>query len=223
MDPAYTLYNRLGSGGFAIEAVLALADVPHQLALLDSEPSSDLSDDFRQTNPWRQVPVLVTPDGRTVTETAAILFYLAEEHETLRAGPDLFIDDKAAFYRWTVFMVVNIYEGLLRVVYPDRFAVSKTEPADEVRKAVRRAALARVHEAFGLIENLLENQQGLCGDRLSSADIVCAMLYAWYGPNPQMPNCDALTKSIAQHPVIAPIWRNNFGHRLRYDWVAADE
>ncbi|MCY6379989.1 glutathione S-transferase family protein [Hoeflea prorocentri] len=222
MTKPYTLHNRLGSGGFAIEAVLALADIPHELVLLESIPGSDLSEEFQKVNPWRQVPVLVTPDGRTVTETAAILFYLAEEHETLRTGPQLYIDDNAAFYRWGVFMVVNLYEGMLRLVYPGRYAKDRDVAPEEIDKAVRRAAAARNHEAFGLIERQLEDRSGLCGDRLSPIDVLCAMLCAWHRPRPDLPRCTALTKSVASHPVVAPIWARNFNHWLEFDWTKPD-
>ena len=57
----YQLYNRDGSGGFVVEAVLALADESFELIRLDSTPGTPLPESFRDINPWRQVPVLITP------------------------------------------------------------------------------------------------------------------------------------------------------------------
>src|SRR5690606_15280090 len=76
----YVLHNRLGSGGFAVQAALTAAGIPFELALLDSAPGTPLPESFAAVNPWRQVPVLVTPEGEVLTETAAILIYLVGRH-----------------------------------------------------------------------------------------------------------------------------------------------
>ena len=38
----YTLYNRRGSGGFVVEAALALAEAPFELVELESKPGTPL-------------------------------------------------------------------------------------------------------------------------------------------------------------------------------------
>ena len=116
----YKVHNRLGSGGFAVEATLELSGLPYEMVLLPSTSDTPLPAEFTAVNSWRQVPVLETPEGRIITETAAILFYLLDRHEECRNGTTLRIGDTIAFYRWTVFMAVNIYEDILRISYPDR-------------------------------------------------------------------------------------------------------
>ena len=64
---SYRLYNRLGSGGFVVEAALKLTEAPFELVELDSKVSTPLAETFRETNPWKQVPVLILPDGSTMT------------------------------------------------------------------------------------------------------------------------------------------------------------
>ncbi|MDA4845562.1 glutathione S-transferase family protein [Hoeflea poritis] len=214
---SYVLHNRLGSGGFAIEAVLELAELSYRLDLIDSAPGSDLPGGAASLNPWRQVPVLECPDGKIVTETAAILFYLDEKHASLRDGPHLFVEDRAAFYRWPVFLSVNVYEGFLRMVYPDRYL----GPDSDAVGALRKAAGGRIHEAFKLIEDRLNETQYLCGDRLSPADVYCAMLFSWHRKRQDLPLCTRLTERVARHPVVAPVWRKNFDHWLDRKW--ADE
>lgn len=215
---SYNLINRLGSGGFVVEAILTLADIPFQLELIDSEPSTPLPDELRDINSWGQVPVLITPDGAVLTECAAILFYLAERHSSLRQGPNLFIDDVARFYRWTSFLATNVYEGILRQSYPERFAVDADIPKDQLAQAVRAGAKARVHSALGVIEAELADRAFLCGDSLSPADIFLAMLYAWHNPQPDLPRCTAVTSFVANDERITEIWFRNFDHRLDHRW-----
>ena len=73
----YRLYNRPGSGGFVVEAAFALADEPFELVELYSKAGTPLAESFRETNPWKQLPTLILPDGSILTETAAILIHLA--------------------------------------------------------------------------------------------------------------------------------------------------
>lgn len=218
----YRLINRLGSGGFVVEATLTLTDIPFDLDLISSEPSSPLPDDFHDVNPWGQVPVLVTPDNRVLTECAAILFYLAEQHLSVRNGPNLFIEDVARFYRWTSFLATNVYEGILRKGYPERYAVDPDIPQKQLRNAIMVAAKARTHKALRLIEDELADSAFLCGTELSSADIFLAMLYAWHNPQPDLPRCTAVTETVANHRILTEIWFRNFDHRLDHRWQVED-
>jgi len=207
----YTVYNRLGSGGFVVEAALKFAGVEHEMIFLDSKPSTPLPDSYRQINPWGQVPALITPEGTLVTETGAILIWLAGRHPSL--GPEPWSDDHATFTRWIVFMSTTIYEGVLRQTYADRYTQSK-DGAD----AVTAAAAIRNHDAFLLLEQQLEGRDTLVGSSLSVADIYLGMLTVWHRRNEEVPNCAALARRIAEHPAIKSIWQTNFGQRLDKTW-----
>ena len=108
----------------------------------------------------------------------------------------------ASFLRWTVFLSVNVYEGILRRAYPERY----TAEASAV-EGVRKAADARTHQAFSVLEGVLADKEFLLGGSKSAADIFCAMLYAWHGRRDNLPRCTALTHAIARDETIAPVWR----------------
>lgn len=214
----YVLHNRLGSGGFAVEAVLELGQLDYRMALIESTPSTPLPESFRTVNSWGQVPVLDLPKGGKLTESAAILIYLAQKHKSVRDGAHLAIGDQAAFLRWTVFLGTNVYEGTLRRSYPARYHTSQDRSFDE---NVAEAALNRNHAAFQVLETVLAQDGFLTGERLSSADVFLAMFYAWHRRKPDLPECTRVTSTVARHPVVAPIWRRNFSHRLDEDWTQA--
>lgn len=48
----YRLHNRLGSGGFVIEAALTIADIPFDYEPLASDPSTSLGDLIQKQNKW---------------------------------------------------------------------------------------------------------------------------------------------------------------------------
>jgi len=213
---SYKLYNRRGSGGFAVEAALALAGEPFELISIDSQPSTPLPASFREINPWGQVPVLITEDGTMMTETAAILIYLAGEHSGPDVAPNTGTPEHARLLRWTVFLATNVYESTLRRIYPMRYT---TDPAGG--EGLRDAAFARNAQAFQVLEKELTNGPGgpfLLGGQMSVVDVYLAMLFAWHVDHHEFPLCQALTHRVAQHSVIAPLWQYNFDHRLAVSW-----
>ena len=210
---SYTLYNRRGSGGFACEAALELAGQPYELKLIDSKPSTPLPPEFRQINPWGQVPTLITPGGTMVTETAAILIHIAGKYPGPTTGPEPWTDEHATLMRWLVFLGANIYEGILRFAYPGRYT---TDP--DGKRALLEATAARNQQAFELLEAELADRPFLLGETLSVADVYMAMLYNWHRERENLPRCTALTHAVAGHPVIAPVWQRNFADRQRTDW-----
>ncbi len=209
----YTLYNRIGSGGFVVEAALALAGQPYELVTIETEPRMPLPNSFKEINPWRQVPVLIADDGLMMTETAAILIYLTNLHPGDDVGPEVGTKKYATFLRWVVFLSANVYEGRLRWAYPERYTSDENGAA-----GVRSAALERNAKAFALLENELQVGKFLLGSSMSVADVYLAMLFAWHRDSTGFPLCEALTHRVAGHPLVAPLWHRNFDHRMMVKW-----
>ena len=213
---SYKLYNRIGSGGFAVEAALTLARQPFELMTIDSAPGTPLPESFREINPWRQVPTLILPDGTVMTETGAILIYLATCHPGDDVGPEPATPEAARLMRWIVFLSVNVYEATLRRVYPERYTV-QADGVDEVQAA----AVQRSDEAFALLEAQLADGGFLLGDDMSLADVYLAMLYAWHRGG-RRDRLTALAHKVAGHDLVAPLWQRNFDHRMTVKWGRAE-
>ena len=73
MAKGFVLYGGQGTGAVAVEAALTLAGQAYEL--VDVPDARTLA---RLLPQMRQVPLLVTPDGEELTESAAILMWLAE-------------------------------------------------------------------------------------------------------------------------------------------------
>lgn len=206
MSADYVLWNRPGSGGFAVEAALAMTGAPHRLEMLESQRSTPLPESFRATNPWNQVPVLDLPDGTRMTETAAMLIHLAGAFPEAKAAPAPGTPDHALFLRWTVFLTVNAYESVLRRVYPERYT---DDPASV--EAVANAARRRGLEALLVVEDAIRPEGGLFGPDISVADVYLAMLHSWCDKAQELPRCTALQLRVQQDPTVGPIWRRHYG------------
>ena len=148
----YKLYNRLGSGGFATEAALAIAGAPFELELIDSQPGTPMPESFRAINPWRQVPTLITPDGAMITETAATLIHISLAHPAPDIGPAQGSAAYTQLLRWTSFLGTNVYEAIRHRAFPD---VYTTDPNGHA--AVQEAAKIRNDDAFALLDDGAED------------------------------------------------------------------
>ena len=171
----YRLYNRVGSGGFVVEAALELAGAPYEFLELDSRPGTPLPESLREINPWGQVPTLVLSNGSILTKTAAILIHFTACHPDKGLGPSPGTPAHAAFLRWLIFTNVNIYEAVLRRSYPFRYT---TDP--DAHDATREASIARMAEALAVLEKAIRTGPLLLGDTMSLADIYIAMLFIWF-------------------------------------------
>ena len=203
---SYLLYNRPGSGGFVVEAALKLAEAPFELVELESKPGTPLAESFRETNPWKQLPVLVLPDGSIMTETAAILIHLAACFPEKALAPSPGSSEHGKFLRWTVFTSVNLYEAVLRDGYPDRFTSDHT-----AIEATRSAAVERMSEAMAVLEQAIDPGPFLLGDIMSLADVYIARMLIWYRGSINAPRLKAIKNRVRQNPTISPIWRRHFG------------
>ncbi len=201
----YVLHNRRGSGGLVVEIALTLADAPFDLVEYDTKPGSPMPASFRAVNPWGQMPTLILPDGSMMTESAAILIHLAAKFPEKRLGPSPGTAAHAAFLRWLVFANVNLYEAVLRRVYPGRYT---TDPAAE--PATQAAAIQRMGEALALVERALVPGPFLLGADMSLADIYVAMLSKWFRGSIDAPRLAALRALVEAHPTVGPVWRRHF-------------
>ncbi|RUW27839.1 glutathione S-transferase family protein [Mesorhizobium sp. M4B.F.Ca.ET.215.01.1.1] len=169
----YRLYTRPGSGGFVVEAALALAGAPFDQVDVPKKDPPDQA--FLDISPLNQVPVLTLPDGRSITESAAICILLAERHPEAGLAPAAGSPARADFLRWMAFMSSVLYPAGLRFYYAHRY----TAAPDGV-EAVKQAALAEMDRGFAILDKALAGRDWLVGERLSLADVYLVMLAAWH-------------------------------------------
>lgn len=201
----YTLYTFPGAGGVAIEAALADAGIAYRSKIVAlEEPDTDRTE-FLDLNPRGQVPVLVLPDGSTLTESAAILLHLADAHPEADLAPPPGSPERAQMLRWLCFFAVNVYEGELRRHYAHRFTT-----AEDGADAVAAAAGEHVARHYALFEAALpDTGPYFLGERICILDYYVWMLSYWVGDRTWLvrdcPKVDALTRAVRERPAVAPL------------------
>ena len=193
----YKLYTRPNSGGFVVEAALALAGVPFDQIDVPKPPDPT----FLAISPLNQVPVLTLPDGNSITESAAMCILLAERHPDAGLAPAVGSPARADFLRWMTFMSSVIYPAALRFFYAHRYTA---DPGG--LEAVKQAAVAEMDRGFAIVDTALAGHDWLVDDHLSLADIYLVMLIAWHPEVEKVrtawPNIERLWAGLRQHPVM---------------------
>ena len=157
------LYYRPGAASLAPHAALAEIGVAYELVAIERDEAQE-SADYRALNPLGVVPTLVDGD-LVLTESAAILLYLADRYPEARLAPD----ERADHYRWLIFMTNTLQTAFLRFFYPERYG----------REGVEEIAGAEAGSHFDVIETHLEGREWLVGEHRTAADLFLFMLTRW--------------------------------------------
>ena len=169
-----TLYGATGAGSVAPQALLVHLDIAHQLALIDLDADEHHSAEFLAINPRGQIPTLVLEDGTVLTESLAIMLHIADMRPHSGLMPAAGSSQRALAWRWLAFCATNVYEGLLRMLYPDKYTTG------EDHAAVVDSADQYLHQAFGILDQSISPSGCLVGDKPASVEIYLAMLLTWY-------------------------------------------
>ncbi|MBM3520465.1 MAG: glutathione S-transferase family protein [Alphaproteobacteria bacterium] len=209
MTGRYVLYGFRLTGSCAIEAALAEAGVAHDFVAVNTKAGETRTEAFRKINPRQQVPVLVLPDGTTVTEGPAILVHIADAHPATRLIPPPGSNKRTRHDRWLAFFHANIYEGELRQLFPQRYV---DDPA--AAESAKRAADSYVERHFRIFEEEVKGSPYFFGEELTVLDIYVWMLTQWMPMEWMRAHCPrvaSLSEAVARRPLIAPVHARHFG------------
>ncbi len=200
----YKLYWMERTGAFAPAAVMAELDIPYEGICLDQHGLK--SDHFRARNPMAQIPVLILPDGSSMTESGAISLYLAETKPESGLAPALDDPIRPRFLHWLSFAQVNLYETVLRYFYAERYT---SDPAGA--PGVQQAAGERFDRLWAMTAEAIQGPY-FFGDRFTILDIYLAMLAAWHIDPPalyaRLPKVGALVEATVARPAAGKVWRD---------------
>lgn len=204
----FTLYGFKGAGSTAVEALLAELGLPHKVEDVERNPDKTFPDWFLELNPAAQIPVLKLADDSLMTESAAMMIYLADLVPAKALAPALTSPARPQFLRWMMFMATAVYEADLRMYYAERYS---TEPAHA--PAIRAKAVTEMSRLFGILSGALGARTYLVDNTFSAADIYAAMLITWAPDMAALfkhhPNLKSLHDAVASRPAIAPVWQRN--------------
>lgn len=187
----YTVYGAKGSGSVPVEATLHLLGLPYRVVEVANWLGEEARAELARVNPLGQVPALVLPSGELMTESAAILLWLADRHPEARLAPRPEDPGRAQFLRWLVYVPAAIYPMYWVRDVPSRLAADAAAEAVILERTSERIA-----ECWRLMGEQITPKTYLVGDDLSVLDIYLAVVSRW---TPRR------ARIVAEAPNLAPV------------------
>jgi GST-like protein len=209
MDERYIVYGSPGSGSVPVEAALTLVGAPYEVIGETVLRDIACNPTVFKVNPLGQVPALVLPSGEVMTESAAILIWVADSYPDAALAPRPIDAKRPAFLRWMAYVSSAIY-GLAWVRGDPMRLISDEHQAEVVlnRIADRRA------DCWRWMDAQIEPRRYLLGDELSVLDLYVTTISRWsprrtrfYREAPKMTN---VVRRVDADPRLAELWKARF-------------
>jgi glutathione S-transferase len=175
-----TLYFAPGSSSMAVHIALHEVGAPFEGKPMSFKQNDMRSMDFLKINPAGKVPTLLI-DGRSLTEVAGILFYLARRFPEAGLLPHGDIEAEAHVVSWMSFIASTLH-------------------------LARRQGLDHVREVYGVADRRLGGGW-ILGERYSIADIHLFRIYwrmfnSLHPASGEFPNLDAHYARMMARPAV---------------------
>ncbi len=199
------------------ELVLEETGRPYERMTVSLSNGDNRTDRYLEMNPTGQVPVLVFPDGRILTESAAIMLYFSETDEKGTIATFERTDPR----HWDLVRRVHFFAGSLSRAFgmmhvPFRF--SDKADCHASASMIGKDTLCRY---WGILD---EDRVGpyFYGEEFSLVDVLVAMHLSWRPFSTRdmivdlFPNLGALLKRLHSRPAIARVVER---HRDAKNWT----
>jgi GST-like protein len=198
-----------GCGNAIVEAAFALAGIAIDYEEVDYAEGSPTRSRLLEVNPLGQVPSLVLPDGRVMTESLAIIHHIQDRAPRAGLIPPPGDAKRDEFYRWIVFIVAAIYPTF---TYGDE--PKKWVPDEKGAGELRESTNAHRKKQWLQIESVV-GAPWFLGERMSALDLYLAMMtrwrpgWKWFEEN--TPKVAAIAERAAALDAVAAVVKRNFG------------
>lgn len=212
----YTVYGAAGSGSVPVEAALTLIGAPYERVKAVTWEGDAERDKVAVVNPMRQIPAVVAPDGEVMTESAAILIWLAERHPEARLAPPPGDPKRGQFLRWMAFVPASIYSMYWVRDVPSRLAGDDPEAQQRI---LNRTA-ERIADCWAAMESQIEPGRFLLGDDVSVLDLYVAVASRWTPHRKRFhevaPKMGAVMRRVDALPQLVEFWPKRFAFEGNY-------
>ena len=161
------LYTYQTPNGHKASIMLEETGLPYDVRVVDIEPGDQTTPEFLALNPNGKIPVIVDPDrDRTVSESGAILFYLAERSGVLKPKT---AQERDVALQWVLFRAAHVGPTLGQIW---NWKIVAAEKLPQVVARFEREA----DRVFRVLDGRLAGQAYLASDAYGVADV---MTWPW--------------------------------------------
>lgn len=211
----YVLLGDIGSGSAVVELTLAELGIPAGIHDVPLDDDAQRHDDYAAVNPQRKLPTLITPDGETLTESAAILLTLAECYPDAGLLPPTGTTERAQAIRWLLFVATELYPLIEIIDYPERFQPEEGETAEDRREEVREHVRKIWKRRWALVEDEIRGEPWFLDGGFSLLDLYIAVVSRWAQLDEWREDALSCVETIAAAVSVRPrcveVWQRHFG------------
>ncbi len=156
------LYDYSASGNcFKVRLLLALLDLGYERVPVDIFAGDTLTPEFGRLNPVRETPVLELDTGETISQSNAIIWYLAEGTTYLPGDPV----ERAQVLQWLSFEQERVMVGIGGTRFRRLTGRAVLDPAADA------ARVETGQHALRILDDHLAERPFVVGTRCSIADL----------------------------------------------------
>jgi len=174
------LFTMSGACSLATHITLCWADAKFDLAVVSKDELASTA--FGQVNPKRVVPALVLDDGTVLTESLAILQYIAELHPSANLGAQDVLE-RARLNECLAYLVSDVHLAWSPTIVPERYVRTAANQED-----ARQAAFLQLDRHYRQVNEQLANSVGggnwLLFNRRTVADAYLYVMCSWKDNTP---------------------------------------
>ena len=201
----FTLFGADRSGSAAIEMALTLCAADYRLVTASSWEAGAGHDELKRLNPLMQVPTLVIPGGGVLTESAAILTYLALAFaQSALLSQDAL--DRAQQLRALAYTTSNCYASIGLIDYPERWLADAD--SDQLDRLVA-GARSKLHSQWEVFSDVFYNPVAWHPHAPGAVEILACVVSQWSRAREHLgrsrPEFHASLGVVDGHPVIKAI------------------
>ena len=199
----YILYGGDLTRSTLVQWVLEEGRIPYEHRKIDLQTGENRAPEFLAINPAGLVPVLITPEGETLTEVAALMLYLAGRHRLTELAPPPGDPDWGPFLSTVFHIASDIQAEMKRFHYPHRYSLRL-----EDNLGIQDQSKALVLSRLGIMNTRLAKKGPyLLGSRFSLADFYLCFWIAYLDRNTacrQFPEFARLYELVRSRPSVTP-------------------
>lgn len=146
-------------------------------ATFEVEKVNPKSEEYKKINPLGMVPTLDIGGPRPMTQTDAILQYIAEKYQNKNLGSDATLEDRFEFNETMSFLTGDFHPAFWPFFSPSRYTTLKDPESID---AARKASYERVDRALSHLDQVIMKNDGHAyHGRRTVADAYAFVMIRW--------------------------------------------
>jgi len=194
-------YMTPGSCSTGIHILLEEVGAVFEAYLVNLLAGDQFKEGYVAINPKGTIPCLVRDDGTSLTEFAAIAWWLARTYPRRKLLPED-VEGEVRVLEMMNYAVNTLHgQGFARIFTAERFAVDEAQ-----HEAVRARGREIVSQGFAIVDRLLAGREYVA-DRFSIADAALFYVEFW-ADRTQLPlpdNCRAHYRRLLTRPAVRQV------------------